>query len=100
MKSFLIAAAAFLAATAAQAQPVHVIPPEAAGNCAAAAGTLKALNRAFGEVPIWIGQADDHTTLIVTQKPDAKTWSLIVVGTDKNGHAIACMIAYGEAPGA
>ncbi|MGH7102906.1 MAG: hypothetical protein ACREFJ_10970 [Acetobacteraceae bacterium] len=78
------------------ATPDHVIPtPQATAQCAPLDAALGVLATRYGEQVFWWGQTGDGVTMIVTERPDTKTWTLLAVhdGT-------ACLVGSGGAPGA
>ncbi|HTU55749.1 MAG TPA: hypothetical protein VMF62_17430 [Acetobacteraceae bacterium] len=78
--------------------PVPVMSnAEALGQCAPAAEALPTLARHYGERPFWIGNAGGGTSVMVTREPSGKTWTLLAIGRDGDGEAIACVLAAGGA---
>ncbi|MGH7049154.1 MAG: hypothetical protein ACREFS_12535 [Acetobacteraceae bacterium] len=78
------------------ATPDHVIPsPEAAAQCAPLDAALSVLAKRYGERVFWWGQSGDGVTMIVTERPDTRTWTLLAVhdGT-------ACLVGSGGSKGA
>lgn len=85
-----------LPAIAAETAPDHVIPnPEAAAQCAPLDTVLGVLAHRYGERVFWWGQTADDVTMLLTQRPDTRTWTLLAVhdGT-------ACMVGSGGSKGA
>ncbi|MGH7077962.1 MAG: hypothetical protein ACREFU_07665 [Acetobacteraceae bacterium] len=73
------------------ATPDHVIPaPQTAAQCAPLETVLGVLAHRYGERVFWWGQAGDRVTMIVTERPDTRTWTLLAVhdGT-------ACLVGSG-----
>ncbi|MGH8144315.1 MAG: hypothetical protein ACREU2_17610 [Steroidobacteraceae bacterium] len=73
------------------ATPAHVIPaPQAAAQCAALGTVLDGLAHRYGERVFWWGQAGDGVTMIITERADTRSWTLLAVhdGT-------ACLVGSG-----
>ncbi len=94
-----VVAVLLLAATAARAfaaAPARVMSDAEAGRqCAPADEALATLKARYGEVPFWIGDTDHDDSVIVTRRLDGGSWTLLAVGRDGAGEAMACMVAAG-----
>jgi hypothetical protein len=78
------------------AAPAQVMSDaEASRQCAPADEALATLKAQYGEMPFFIGDDGDGTSVIVTRRADAGSWTLLAVGQDSAGKAEACMIAAG-----
>lgn len=59
-----------------------------------ACGPLKdaaaALAGKYHEAPLWMGRVDGSRAVVLTQRPDGKTWTLIIVQGDT-----ACLVGNG-----
>jgi len=78
------------------AAPARVMSEAEAGSrCAPADEALAMLKAQYGEVPYFIADDGDGTSVVVTRRADAGSWTLLAVGQDKAGEAEACMIAAG-----
>lgn len=89
-------AMATLPAITGDAAPDRLIPnPQAVAQCEPLDVTLGVLEKRYGERVFWWGQAAGGVTMIVTERPDTRTWTLLAVhdGT-------ACLIGAGGTPGA
>lgn len=76
------------------AAPDHVIPnPQAAAQCASLDVVLGVLAKHYGERVFWWGQTADDVTMIVTERLDTRTWTLLAVHD-----GLACMVGSGGTP--
>jgi hypothetical protein len=77
------------------AAPARVMSEAEAGSrCAPADEALAMLKAQYGEVPYFIADDGDGTSVVVTRRADAGSWTLLAVGM-QDGAATACMIAAG-----
>lgn len=83
-------------AGAESAAPDHMIPnSDAAAQCAPVGDVTAALSELAGEHIVWWGQTADDVTMMLTERPDAKTWTLLAVHD-----GLACLAGSGGTGGA
>ena len=76
--------------------PVQVMPrAEATAQCGPLGVVLGVLKARFGERLLWWGDGPDGVTMMVTERPDTRTWTLLAV----HG-GVACMMGSGGSAGA
>ncbi len=76
--------------------PVHVMPQEEAmAQCGPTDVVLGILKQHYGERVFWWGDMADDVTMVLTERPDTKTWTLLAV----HG-GVACMVGSGGTEGA
>lgn len=81
---------------AAKQPPVRVLTQdEATAQCGPIDDVLGALKEKYGEHVLWWGDTDDGVTMLITQRPDTRTWTLLAV----HG-GVACMVGSGGSMGA
>lgn len=84
-------ALAILPTGAESAAPDHVIPnSDAAAHCAPVGDVTETLSQLAGEHIVWWGQTADDVTMMLTERPDAKTWTLLAVHD-----GLACLVGSG-----
>jgi hypothetical protein len=95
----LLAAGLAFAPMAVHAQPVDEVlsNARAAAQCVPAADALASLKSRYGEVPFFIGNDADGSGVIVTQRPDDGSWTLLAISAGEGGVTMACMIGAGVA---
>jgi hypothetical protein len=52
---------------------------------------MRALEKDFGEVPIWASQTDDKTSIILVVNKDKETWTMIEMNSE-----LACVLSSGK----
>lgn len=85
------------AAMAAGAAPTEMLPlTETFAECAPADAVLAQLRGRYRETPFWIGSTDGGgNNIVLTRRRDGGSWTLLAIGENADGVAIACMIAAG-----
>lgn len=63
--------------------------------CVPASQAIRALHDRFGETVRWVGRDEFGTEDVLTEAPSGKTWTLLAIGADAHGHAVACMLDSG-----
>lgn len=83
---------------AAAQPPVQVLPqpPASALPCGPTADVLAHLKSKFHETPYWWGRSGTGATVLVTQAPGERTWTLLIVTPDGR---TACLAEAGEGSG-
>lgn len=78
-------------AVAASPAPDHVLSDaQTSAACGAVGDVTSSLAAQYGERIVWWGRTAGGVTMIVTQRPDAKTWTLLAVHD-----GVACMVGSG-----
>ena len=92
----LVALVLPLVPAAAKQPPVRVLSnQEATADCGAISNILGTLKHRYGERVYWWGDTADGVTMVLTQRSDGRTWTLLAVH-----RGIACMVSSGGAAGA
>ncbi|MGH7068173.1 MAG: hypothetical protein ACREFO_05940 [Acetobacteraceae bacterium] len=91
-----IAAIGTPAVAAPSPSPDQVLPQaQATAQCAPIDFVLGYLDKHYGERVFWWGQTADDVTMIITERPDTRTWTLLAVHD-----GLACMVGSGGSRGA
>ena len=84
-------------AMASDAAPTPILPrSRISAQCAHADAVLAQLRGRYGEIPFWIGNTGGSSgNIVLTRRRDGGSWTLLAIGVDPDGVALACMISAG-----